>query len=56
MGMLEQADLSQLEIERIIFHVVGPEDDDLVLMDEVDLGHIMDFFSTGSGKQCRKSV
>lgn len=44
MGMLEQAELDRLTIERIIFHVVGPEDEDLVLMDEVDLVHVLGFF------------
>lgn len=44
MGMLEQAELDRLQIERIIFHVVGPEDEDLILMDEVDLGHVLSFF------------
>lgn len=44
MGMLDQAELDRLTIERIIFHVVGPEDEDLVLMDEVDLAHVLGFF------------
>jgi hypothetical protein len=44
MGILEKSDLERLQIKRIIFHVVGPEDDDLILMDEVDLGHVLEFF------------
>lgn len=44
MGMLDKADLERLKIHQIIFHVVGPEDDDLILMDEVDLGHVLEFF------------
>lgn len=44
MGLLEQAELDLLRIDRIIFHVVGPEDEDLILMDEVDLRHVLGFF------------
>lgn len=44
MGLLSDVEVGALRIERMIFHVVGPEDDDLVLMDEVDIRGAEDFF------------
>lgn len=44
MALLEQSDLDALSLGRMIFHVVGPEDSDLLLMDEVDVGGLAGFF------------
>ncbi|MBY3268421.1 nucleoid-associated protein [Rhizobium laguerreae] len=44
MGLLDDASLGSLRIERMIFHVVGPNEEDLVLMDEVDVRSVGDFF------------
>lgn len=44
MGLLGDGQLSALRIERMIFHVVGPDETDLVLMDEVDATGLADFF------------
>lgn len=44
MGLLDDEALNALRIERMIFHVVGPEESDLSLMDEVDLTSVEDFF------------
>lgn len=44
MGMLEDDDLNRLRIDRMIFHVIGPDDTDLTLMDEVEIGGFDQFF------------
>ncbi|AKC07225.1 nucleoid-associated protein [Agrobacterium tumefaciens] len=44
MGMLENEDLARLRIDRMIFHVVGPEENDLTLMDEVEIEGFEPFF------------
>lgn len=44
MGMLEDDDLDRLRIDRMIFHVIGPDDTDLTLMDEVQIGGFEQFF------------
>ncbi len=44
MGMLEDDALSSLRVERMIFHVVGPTEEDLVLMDEIDIKGSESFF------------
>ena len=44
MGLLDQEVLDGLTIQRMIFHVVGPSDSDLQLMDEIDITGFEDFF------------
>ncbi len=44
MGLLDEGELDGISIQRMIFHVVGPEDDDLQLMDEVDASGFENFF------------
>src|SRR4051812_22766893 len=44
MGLLDQAVLDGISIQRMIFHVVGPDDSDLQLMDEIDATGFEDFF------------
>ncbi|WP_445216203.1 nucleoid-associated protein [Bradyrhizobium sp. Pa8] len=44
MGLLDQELLDGITIQRMIFHVVGPSDDDLQLMDEIDASGFDDFF------------
>lgn len=44
MGLLEQDELDALSLGRLIFHVVGPDDADLILMDEVDISGLSNFF------------
>lgn len=44
MGLLDQDVLDGITIQRMIFHVVGPADDDLQLMDEIDASGFEDFF------------
>ncbi|MCX5579455.1 nucleoid-associated protein [Kaistia terrae] len=42
--MLDDAVLERLRFQRMIFHVVGPKDDDLDLMDEIDATGFESFF------------
>lgn len=42
--MIEPDHLDDIEIERMIFHVVGPEDTNLVLLEEIDPGDHATFF------------
>lgn len=44
MGLLDEGELDGISIQRMIFHVVGPEDDDFQLMDEVDASGFENFF------------
>lgn len=44
MGLLDQGVLEAISIKRMIFHVVGPAEDDLQLMDEMDASGFEDFF------------
>ncbi|RXH35243.1 hypothetical protein XH84_05770 [Bradyrhizobium nanningense] len=44
MGLLDQDLLDGLSIQRMIFHVVGPSDDDFQLMDEIDASGFESFF------------
>jgi hypothetical protein len=44
MGLLDNDIVDRLRIRRMIFHVVGPAEDDLVLMDEVDVSGFEAFF------------
>jgi hypothetical protein len=44
MGLLDQDVLDAITIQRMIFHVVGPDDSDLQLMDEIDATGFEDFF------------
>jgi hypothetical protein len=44
MGLLDDGDLDEIFIQRMIFHVVGPADDDFQLMDEVDASGFESFF------------
>jgi hypothetical protein len=44
MGLLDQAVLDGVTIQRMIFHVVGPQDSDLQLMDEIDASGFENFF------------
>jgi len=43
-ALLDQGELDALSIDQMIFHVVGPEDTDLQLMDVVDIRHFGAFF------------
>lgn len=42
--MIEPDHLNSIAIERMIFHVVGPDDGNLVLLEEIDAGDHADFF------------
>jgi hypothetical protein len=44
MGLLEDNALAAMHVERMIFHVVGPEEEDIVLMDEIDVTGLESFF------------
>ncbi|NTI01922.1 nucleoid-associated protein [Agrobacterium rhizogenes] len=44
MGLLDGTALAALHVDRMIFHVVGPSEDDLILMDEVVVTGLEDFF------------
>jgi hypothetical protein len=44
MGLLDQDVLNGITIQRMIFHVVGPTDEDFQLMDEIDAAGFEDFF------------
>ncbi len=44
MGLLDQQILDGIKIGRLIFHVVGPNEDDLVLMDEIVVTGFERFF------------
>lgn len=44
MGLLDQELLDGITIQRMIFHVVGPADDDFQLMDEIDASGFEGFF------------
>lgn len=44
MAFLQPEQLERLTIEKMVFHVVGPEDDDLILLEEIDPGPFSDFF------------
>lgn len=44
MGLLTDNAIDNLKVDRIIFHVVGPDDSDLILMDEIDITGSEDFF------------
>jgi hypothetical protein len=44
MGLLDQTLLDGLTIQRMIFHVVGPTDEDFQLMDEIDASGFESFF------------
>ncbi len=44
MGMLEDDEVSRLRIDRMIFHVIGPDQTDLTLMDEVNVAGFEPFF------------
>ena len=36
MGLLDEDALDRISIQRMIFHVLGPADEDFQLMDEID--------------------
>ena len=42
--MIEPDNLNHIIIERMIFHVVGPDDSNLVLLEEIEPGDHADFF------------
>jgi hypothetical protein len=44
MGLLDQVLLDGISIQRMIFHVVGPTDEDFQLMDEIDASGFESFF------------
>jgi len=44
MAFLEQEQLDSLVIERMVFHVVGPEENELTLLEEIDPGSFSEFF------------
>lgn len=44
MGLLDDNALAAMHLERMIFHVVGPEEEDIVLMDEIDVTGLESFF------------
>jgi hypothetical protein len=44
MAFLQPEQLDALAIEKMVFHVVGPEDGELVLLEEIDPGPFSDFF------------
>lgn len=44
MGLLDQELLDGITIQRMIFHVVGPTDEDFQLMDEIDASGFESFF------------
>lgn len=44
MGLLDDSVLSGISIQRMIFHIVGPADEDFQLMDEIDAAGFESFF------------
>ena len=44
MGLLDDSELDGISIQRMIFHVVGPSDEDFQLMDEIDASGFESFF------------
>ena len=44
MAFLQPEQLESLTIDRMIFHVIGPEDNELVLLEEIEPGPYADFF------------
>jgi hypothetical protein len=44
MAFIQPEQLDRLAIEKMVFHVVGPEDDELILLEEIDPGPFSDFF------------
>ena len=42
--MIDADDLKKIAIDRMIFHVVGPEDSNLVLLEEIEPGEHAEFF------------
>ena len=44
MAFLQAEQLETLAIDKMVFHVVGPEDGELILLEEIEPGPFSDFF------------